>query len=101
MSKILKSARYIALIGGFVCTVLFVVVVPAVALSFGVLSFDDFAGWLLFRFVICVIGMLFVVIAPLAEEVVQICRAYKTSRYRTELRQTTEEYQRNGEVTKC
>ena len=101
MSKIFKSARYIALIGGFVCIALFVVVVPAVALSFGILSFDDFAGWLQFSFVMCVIGVLFVVIAPPVEEVVQIYRACKLRRYRTELRQMTEEHQTNGEVTKC
>ena len=101
MSKIFKSARYIALIGGFVCIVLFVVVVPAVALSFGVLSFDDFTGWFLFSFVICIIGMLFVVIVPPTEEVIQIYRAYKLNRYRTVPGRTTEEHGKNEEVTKC
>ena len=77
MSKVFKPARCIALIGGAAFIILFIVVIPGIALSFDNLSFEAFTGWLRFSFAICVLGMMFVVIAPPVEETFKIYRAYR------------------------
>ena len=77
MSKVFKPARYVAFLGGFVCIALFIVVLPAVVLSFDVLSYDEFTKWLQFSFIICMVGAMFVIIVPPMEETLQIYRAYK------------------------
>ena len=77
MTKVFKPARYIAFLGGFVCISLFIIVLPAVVLSFDVLSYDEFTRWLQFSFIICMVGAVFVIVVPPAEEILQIYRAFK------------------------
>ena len=102
MSKVFKSARCIALIGGSAFIVLFMIVIPGIALSFKNLSYDEFSGWLRFSFVICVIGMLFVVIAPPVEETFKIYRAYQMRKKKNNTDGiTVDETERSHMNTKC
>lgn len=82
MAKIFRSARHVAVFGGLGFVTVFLVIVPAVVLSFGVLTRDQFSAYLTFSYVICFLGAVFVVIAPPAEEMYQIFRAWKSSQNR-------------------
>ncbi|KAK3100027.1 hypothetical protein FSP39_013645 [Pinctada imbricata] len=84
MAKIFKNARYVAYIGGIVCIILFIAVLPGISLSFDVLSFSQFSGWLDFSYIICMIAAVFVVIAPPVEEIIQICRQYQRGKKKTD-----------------
>ena len=48
MTTIFRKAKLIAYIGGVVNLALFLVVLPSVMLSFGILSLDQFSGWVMF-----------------------------------------------------
>lgn len=82
MAKIFRSARHVAVFGGLGFVTVFLVIVPAVVLSFGVLTRDQFSAYLTFSYVVCFLGAVFVVIAPPAEEMYQIFRAWKSSQNR-------------------
>ena len=77
MSNVFRQARSLSLGIGGICITLFLVVLPVIVVSFGVLSQDQFSGWLRFVFIICIFGMVFVVFVPPIEEVVQIYHAYR------------------------
>jgi hypothetical protein len=79
MAKIFRSARFVAIFGGLGFVSLFLVVIPAVVMSFDVLTRDQFSSYVTFCYVICFIGAVFVVVAPPAEEIYQIIRTWKSS----------------------
>lgn len=80
MGQIFRSARNVAVYGGLSFVFLFLVVVPAVVLSFGVLTREQFSSYLTFSYVICFLAAVFVVIAPPTEEMYQIVKTWKSSR---------------------
>lgn len=79
MAKIFRSARFVAIFGGFGFVFLFLVVIPAVVMSFDVLTRDQFSSYITFCYVICLMGAVFVVVAPPAEEIYQIIKTWKSS----------------------
>ena len=89
MSKVFRQARCFSLGIGGICIALFLVVLPAIVASFGVLLQDQFTGWLKFVFVICILGMVFVVFVPPIEEVVQIVHAYRGRHMKTYIKDET------------
>ena len=81
MGKIFKKAKTIAVVGGIGSMVLFLAVLPGVMLSFEVLTFDQFHGWITTCQVWCMAGAAFAILAPPLEEIYQIVRHYRHTRY--------------------
>lgn len=77
MSKIFRKSKYIAYIGGAIGLSIFLVVLPGVMLSFGILTFNQFSNWILFFQVWVICGACFAIFVPPFEEIVQIWKQYR------------------------
>ena len=80
MDRIFRKAKMVAIIGACISLVLYLIVVPAVALSFGVLTFEEYSTWLTFFQVWVFVGTVLVVVVPPVEEGLQIWRKYKQNK---------------------
>ncbi|KAJ8306847.1 hypothetical protein KUTeg_014931 [Tegillarca granosa] len=74
MSKIFRKSKYVAYIGGAIGLFLFLVVLPGVMLSFGVLTIDQLSSWILFFQVWVICGACFALFVPPVEEITQILK---------------------------
>ncbi|XP_061164269.1 uncharacterized protein LOC133173296 [Saccostrea echinata] len=95
MAQIFRSARKVAIYGGFTFVFLFLVVIPAVVTSFDVLTRDQFSSYLTFCYVICFMGAVFVVLAPPVEEMYQIIKAWKSSKEKDNLQKKSPEIEQS------
>ncbi|XP_021367074.1 uncharacterized protein LOC110459236 [Mizuhopecten yessoensis] len=77
MATIFRPAKLIAYVGGGISVLFFLVVFPAVMLSYDVLTFSQFSGWLTACQVWCMVGAAFAIIAPPAEEIIQVWRQHR------------------------
>lgn len=77
MDKVFRRARIYAAVGGTISLLIFLVVIPAIALSFEVLNFDQFSAWLKTFQIYCFICTIIVVVLPPLEEGLQIWRRNK------------------------
>ena len=80
MAKIFRGAQKVSYIGGSLSIILFIVVIPAVALSYEVLTQEQFDAWLSVCQIWCLICTVFVVLFPPIEEGFQIWRQYRNNR---------------------
>ncbi|XP_069128805.1 uncharacterized protein [Argopecten irradians] len=80
MAAIFRSAKLVAYIGGGISILLFLVIFPAVMLSFEVLTYSQFSGWLTTCQVWCMVGAAFAIIAPPVEEIIQTLRQYRKNK---------------------
>ena len=80
MARIFQGAQKVSYIGGTLSIILFLVVIPAVALSYEVLTLEQFNSWLSVCQIWCLICTVFVVLFPPIEEGIQIWRKYKENR---------------------
>ncbi|KAL4230108.1 hypothetical protein ACF0H5_010493 [Mactra antiquata] len=80
MNKIFRKARIYAAVGGTISLLIFLVVIPSIALSFEVLNFEQFSTWLKTFQIYCCICTLIVVVLPPFEEGLQIWRHYKKNK---------------------
>ncbi|KAL4230109.1 hypothetical protein ACF0H5_010494 [Mactra antiquata] len=80
MDKIFRKARIYAAVGGTISLLIFLVVIPSIALSFEVLNFDQFSIWLKTFQIYCFICTFIVVVLPPFEEGIQIWRYYKKNK---------------------
>ena len=85
MARIFRGAQKVAYIGGSLSIILFIVVIPAVALSYGVLTQDQFDVWLSVCQIWCLICTVFVVLFPPIEEGVQIWRQHRSNKEKKEV----------------
>lgn len=76
MDNVFRKVKKYALIGGISSIVLFLVVIPAIALSFEVLDFDQFSAWLKTFQIYCFICTVIVVVLPPIEEGMQILKRF-------------------------
>ena len=77
MDTVFRKARIYAAVGGVISLVIFLVVIPAIALSFETLSFDQFSSWMKTFQIYCFICTVIVVVLPPVEECLQIWRKFK------------------------
>ncbi|XP_060577881.1 uncharacterized protein LOC132734992 [Ruditapes philippinarum] len=77
MDIVFKKAKLYAAVGGVISLVIFVIIIPAITLSFEVLNFDQFSSWLKTFQIYCFICTVIVVVLPPVEECLQIWRKYK------------------------
>ncbi|XP_060573870.1 uncharacterized protein LOC132731673 [Ruditapes philippinarum] len=77
MDIVFKKAKLYAAVGGVISLVIFVIIIPAIALSFEVLNFDQFSSWLKTFQIYCFICTVIVVVLPPVEECLQIWRKCK------------------------
>ena len=84
MARIFRGAQKVAYIGGSLSIILFIVVIPAVALSYGVLTQDQFDVWLSVCQIWCLICTVLVVLVPPIEEGIQIWRQYRSNKNKKE-----------------
>lgn len=88
MEKIFRGAQRVAIIGGSLSLVLFLVVIPAFALSYDVLNQNQFEVWLSVCHIWCLICTVFTVLIPPIEEVVQIRRQYRSNKDKANIKDT-------------
>lgn len=74
MKLIFKKARRMAYICAVVCALIQVVMVPGVMLSFEEWTAGQLYNWMLFLFIVLVIGTVYAVFAPPIEEIIKIVR---------------------------
>ena len=80
MEKLFRKSKIVGIIGVVVTLIIFLVILPAIALSFETLSFEQFSGWVIF-FQVCVfVGFALVVVVPPIEEGLQIWRKYQDNK---------------------
>ena len=77
MARIFQGAQKVTYIGGTLSIILFLVVIPAVALSYEVLTLEQFNVLVSICQIWCMICTIFVVLFPPIEEGIQIWRKYK------------------------
>ena len=77
MARIFQGAQKVTYIGGTISVILFLVVIPAVALSYEVLTLEQFNVLVSICQIWCMICTVFVVLFPPIEEGIQIWRKYK------------------------
>ncbi|XP_052796658.1 uncharacterized protein LOC128229052 [Mya arenaria] len=101
MDKVFRKAKLYAGVLGSISLVIFVVVIPAIALNSGVLSFDEFTAWIKGYQTYCFICTFVVVVLPPFEEGYQIWLRYqKNKRNKTSLVCTAKQQDLNGESCK-
>ena len=77
MARIFQGAQKVTYIGGSISIILFLIVIPAVALSYEDLTLEQFNVLVSICQIWCMICTVFVVLFPPIEEGVQIWRKYK------------------------
>lgn len=77
MDRLFRKDKLVALVCASASLVLFVIVVPSVALSYEVLSYKEYSTWLTLFQVWTFIGTALVVAVPPIEECLQIWKQYK------------------------
>ncbi|XP_053398879.1 uncharacterized protein LOC128556922 [Mercenaria mercenaria] len=77
MDTVFRKARIYAAVGGVISLIIFLVIIPAIALSFEVLNFDQFSTWMKTFQIYCFICTFIVVVLPPVEECLQIWRRFK------------------------
>ena len=77
MARIFQGAQKVTYIGGTISIILFLIVIPAVALSYEVLTLEQFNVLVSICQIWCMICTVFVVLFPPIEEGIQIWRKYK------------------------
>ncbi|WAQ99316.1 DUR3-like protein, partial [Mya arenaria] len=80
MDKVFRKAKLYAGVLGIISLVIFVVILPAIALSSGVLSFDEFKAWIKGYQIYCFICTFVVVVLPPFEEGYQIWLRYQKNK---------------------
>ncbi|XP_071166222.1 uncharacterized protein [Mytilus edulis] len=80
MTKIFRSTRLLAVVGGLISFVIFGVVIPANVLSLEVLTFDQFSSWTFACQIWVMIAATFAIVVPPVEEIVQIVRYYNRNK---------------------
>ena len=80
MDRVFRKAKLVAIIGACASLVLFLIVIPAVALSFEVLTYQEFSTWITFFQVWVLLGTVTVIVVPPFEEGRQIWRKYKENK---------------------
>ena len=83
MARIFQGAQKVTYIGGTISIILFLVVIPAVALSYEVLTLEQFNVLVSICQIWCMICTVFVVLFPPIEEGIQIWRKYKENNEQT------------------
>ncbi|XP_076100870.1 uncharacterized protein LOC143070480 [Mytilus galloprovincialis] len=94
MTKIFRSTRLLAVVGGLISFVIFGVVIPANVLSLEVLTFDQFSSWTFACQIWVMIAATFAIVVPPVEEIVQIVRYYNRNKSNELLNE--EEYTLSG-----
>ena len=77
MSRIFRRTKRWGYAAGGLSLCLFLIVIPAVALSYGTLKFNEFDNWLSVCQIWCFVATVLVVLLPPIEESIQIYRQYK------------------------
>ena len=80
MEKIFRVPQQVAIIGGSLSLCLFLVVIPAIALSYGVLNQNQFEAWLSVCQIWCLVCTVFAVLVPPIREGMQIWRQYRSNK---------------------
>ncbi|XP_063435640.1 uncharacterized protein LOC134716559 [Mytilus trossulus] len=80
MTKIFRSTRILAVVGGLISFVIFGVVIPANVLSLEVLTFDQFSSWTFACQIWVMIAATFAIVVPPVEEILQIVRYYNRNK---------------------
>lgn len=80
MTKIFRSARILAVVGGLISFVIFGVVIPANVLSLEILTYDQFSSWSFACQIWVMIAATFAIVVPPIEEIVQIVRYYSRNK---------------------
>ena len=80
MEKLFRRSKIVGIIGVVVTLIIFLVILPAIALSFETLSFEQFSGWVIFFQAWVFVGFALVVVVPPIEEGLQIWRKYQENK---------------------
>ena len=80
MARIFRRTKRWSYVAGGLSLALFLIVIPAVALSYEVLNFEQFDTWLSVCQIWCFVATALVVLIPPIQEVVQICRQYQKNK---------------------
>lgn len=80
MDGIFKRSKFVAIIGACASLVVFLIIVPAVALSFEVLSYEEYTTWVTFFQVWVFVSTVLVIVVPPIEEGLQIWRKFKENK---------------------
>ena len=99
MEKLFRKSKFVAIIGAVISLVIFLVILPAIALSFDILTFEQFSAWLTFFQVWVFVGLVLVVVVPPIEEGLQIWRKYQENKAMTDKQNlvTEESFTVNGD----
>ena len=84
MEKMFKKSKFVAIIGAVISLLIFLVIVPAIALSYEVLTFEQYSAWLTFFQVWVFVGLVLVVVVPPIEEGIQIWLKYQENKSMTD-----------------
>ncbi|KAH3755186.1 hypothetical protein DPMN_189875 [Dreissena polymorpha] len=77
MDKIFRKARLVAIVGGALSLILFLVILPAVVINFDILTFEQFSSWLKTFKIYCFVCTFAVVVVPPFAEGYQIWTRYQ------------------------
>jgi len=84
MDTIFKRANIYAVVGCICSIVLFLVILPAVALSYGVLDFETFSTWFRVFQIYCFVCTVIVIVFPPVEEGIQIIRRIRKNKAKSQ-----------------
>ncbi|KAH3843781.1 hypothetical protein DPMN_117312 [Dreissena polymorpha] len=76
MDTVFRKARLVAIVGGALSLIFFLVILPAVALNFDILTFEQFSSWLKTFQIYCFVCTFAVVVVPPFEEGYQMWTRY-------------------------
>ncbi|KAK3610644.1 hypothetical protein CHS0354_028024 [Potamilus streckersoni] len=82
MARIFRRAKLYAILGCTLSIVIFLIIFPAVALSFEVVSYDQFKVWLSVFQIWNMVGTFLVIVIPPVEEGIQVLRQVKQNKKR-------------------
>ena len=80
MARIFRTPQRVAYVGGAICITIFLIVIPAIALSFEILTQDEFSAWLSTFQIYCIVCTVFVVLCPPIQEALQIWNRFKKNK---------------------
>ena len=97
MAQIFRIPQRVAFIGGGICIAIFLIIIPAIALSFEILTQSEFNAWLSTFQIYCIVCTVFVVLCPPVQEAMQIWNRYRknTSQRQSFTNLSTSELQYN------
>jgi len=86
METIFKKAKLYALVGCACSSVLFLIIFPAIALSYGVLDFNTFSTWFTVFQYYCFVCTVIVIVVPPIEECVEIIKRVRKNKVKSNVR---------------